>query len=318
VNFDVYIFVQNSWIVPVKRIVFFGSDPIGLLTLRWLALNGGADFHLAATVCGPDRRAGRGMELRENPIAGECRRIGLEFFQPSNPRTELLPWLEKMRPDLGLVFAYGHILGQRTLDIPTLGFINLHASPLPELRGPSPIEGAILERRGETAVTLMRMVREMDAGDILAVEPIPMAADERAGSLREKVARAAVRVLEDHLRDALAGRIIPREQDAAAATYTQMIRKTDGLLDFHRPAAQLDAQIRAYEIWPGSFFEWKGEHIRVGGAEVGDGESDAAPGTILGIRGDCLEIVAGQKSILRCRTLQRPTRRMGPASSLWR
>jgi methionyl-tRNA formyltransferase len=301
----------------VKKIVFLGSDPIGLDVLRWLAGNGGEKFHLVAAVSGCNRPSGRGMRLHTNPIAEEGARLGLKVFQPQNPRGELLVWLGEMSIDIGIVFAYGHILSQQILDALPMGFVNLHASPLPKLRGPSPIEGAILTGRTETAVTLMRMVREMDAGAILGAVPIPMTIDERASVLRNKVSLAAVQVLDLYLNNLLDGNLLPVEQNAKEASYTRIICKNDGFLDFNQPAGQLDAQIRAYELWPGSFFPWNGENIRVGKAEIGQTRTTENPGTIIGICDGALEIAAGQGSILRCQQLQRPTRRMLPAQLAW-
>ncbi|MDR3117366.1 MAG: methionyl-tRNA formyltransferase [Puniceicoccales bacterium] len=298
----------------MERLVFLGTDGIGTGVLRWLRERSGERFQLVGAVSGVDRRSGRGLKLQTNPIAALCRELGLELLQTERPGEELLHWLKERRAQRGIVFSYGHILGQRLLDAVPGGFINLHASPLPELRGPSPIEGAIVERRAATAMTLMQLVREMDAGPTFASIPLPIATDETAATLRKKMAALGVEALERFLVPILSGQLLPREQDPSRATYTHILRREDGRLDFSLAAADLEARVRAFHPWPGSFFSHGGELIRVCRASVGDGT--AAPGTILGIRDGFLEIATGC-GILRCQELQRPTRKILPAAVVW-
>ncbi|MDR0678939.1 MAG: methionyl-tRNA formyltransferase [Puniceicoccales bacterium] len=303
------------WLL-VHRIAFIGSDGIGERTLAWLAANDRKLFRLAGVVCGQDVRAGRGMKLQKNSIGKLAARLGLELLQTDRPNGDLLPWLREREVDLAIIFAYGHILVQAVLDGLPLGFLNLHASLLPELRGPSPIEGAILQRKKKTGITLMKMVLRMDAGPIYGRLSLPIAAKETAPTLREKLGSLAPSLLMTYLPGILDGSLRPTEQDESLATYTKMIRKEDGRLNFSLSAAQLEAQVRAYGTWPGSFFPLGAVNVRVGRAEIGPTVDGVAPGAVLGLREDFLEIAAAEGT-LRCRELQLPTRKMLPAKIVW-
>ncbi|MDR2576910.1 MAG: methionyl-tRNA formyltransferase [Puniceicoccales bacterium] len=300
-----------------KRVVFLGSDGIGAATLKFLTEKSGTDWELVGVVSGPDRPSGRGLCLHANPIVEMAKCLQLPLFQPEFPKTELLPWLAERRPELGIVFAYGHILRQDVLDALPLGWINLHASLLPELRGPSPVAGAILQRKLETGISLMQLVRRMDAGPVYGTARVAVDPRETTPSLREKLSAAAVVLMKNFLADIFAGQVVAQEQDENAATYTEMIRKEDGLLDFRKSAAELEAQVRAYAEWPGSFFINRGECIRVGSAALGVSGTTEAPGTIIGLRNGALEIATGN-GILCCLELQRPTKKMLPADAVWR
>jgi methionyl-tRNA formyltransferase len=257
------------------------------------------------------------MAVRENPIAAACRYRSILIFQPENPREQLLPWLRAHSIDLGLVFAYGHLLRRDVLATPSLGFVNVHASLLPELRGPSPIEAAICQRKKKTGLTLMQLVWEMDAGPVYGWDELAIDSRETAVSLREKLGKLAVRLLEKYWEPLLAGNLRTVPQDHGRATFCSLLKKEDGRLDFSQSAEELDARVRAHGHWPGSFFSHGGETIRVGKAEVGEGPTSLPPGTVLGLVRGALEIATGN-GILRCLKLQRPTRRMLPASQVFR
>ncbi|MDR2030086.1 MAG: methionyl-tRNA formyltransferase [Puniceicoccales bacterium] len=299
----------------MKKVVFLGTDGIGAAALRWLWERQGSTFELVGAVSGVDRKMGRGLHRQANPIAALSKNLKLDVLQTERPAEELVPWLEERMADLGIVFAYGHILRQRALDTPPMGFVNLHASQLPELRGPSPIEGAILGRRDKTGMTLMRLVREMDAGPIFGTVAVAIERDETTPSLRKKMSIAAVEVLERFWEKLLAGQLPAVAQDASMATHTHILRREDGFLNFSRPAEELEAMVRAHIAWPGSYFFLKGERILVRKAAIGQGT--AAHGSLLGLRHGALEIAAGN-GVLRCLELQRPARKTLPADVIWR
>ncbi|MDR3316903.1 MAG: methionyl-tRNA formyltransferase [Puniceicoccales bacterium] len=300
----------------MRRVVFFGSDGIGVGTLDWLAERSGEFFEIVGVVGGADRRSGRGMRSRSNPIVERARALGFPVLQPEDPRTDLLGPLVRFAADLCVVFAYGHILRREILDAVPGGFLNIHGSILPELRGPNPIGGAILAGKRETGISLMRMVRRMDAGPVYAVERVPVADGETAISLGEKLSAAAIVALDKRFKDILDGSLQPREQEEERATYTAMVRKEDGILHFDRPAAELEMQVRAHVGWPGSFFPLGKEMVRVGRVTAGAGNAENSPGKILGLCGGALEIATGD-GILRCFELQRPFRKMLPAELVW-
>jgi methionyl-tRNA formyltransferase len=294
-------------------LVYLGSDGIGLRVLQWLFSTAGSAIRLAGVVSGPDKRRGRGLRLQPNPITAWARENNIPLLQPERPREEILPWMLDLEADVGLVFAYGCILPKTLLDGISLGFLNLHPSLLPELRGPSPIESAILQRKTQTGVSLMKLVPAMDTGPVYATLAIDIAPEETTPTLREKVSHAAVEVLKKYLEAALAGGLLPMEQDHTKATYTKLIRKSDGLLDFNKPARDLEAQIRAYTPWPGSFFIHNNKPTKVGRTEWREGNPSAELGTTLGIQNGALE-VATRDGILRIFELQPPAGKMKKAA----
>ena len=296
----------------MKRIVFICSDGIGCHAVEWLLANGGSNFDLIGVVSGLDGRSGRGMKLRYNQIVEFAKSKEIDLLQSDRPNGELIPWLKDRSIDLAIVFAYWHILSQALLDSIPDGFLNLHASLLPKLRGPSPIEGAILEGKSETGLSLMKLVRKMDAGPVYGSLTVSIDGNETAPSLRKKIAEAAPTVLEMYLNKILDGSLRPVDQDESAATYCSMVKKEDGLLNFNLPVERLEAHVRAYAGWPGSFFQLGEEMVRVGSAEIGALEESASPGTILGLHDGAL-CIAANGGVLRCLELQRPTRKMLPA-----
>ncbi|MDR0727318.1 MAG: hypothetical protein LBF26_00245 [Puniceicoccales bacterium] len=296
-----------------KKLVYLGSDGIGLRALQWLFENSGSAFRLAGVVSGLDKKRGRGLRLQANPITAWARENKIPLLQPERPREEILPWMLALEADAGLVFAYGCILPKTLLDGIPLGFLNLHPSLLPELRGPAPIENAILQHKTQTGVSFMKLVQAMDAGPIYAAEAIDIDPMETTPTLREKVSFIAAIVLEKYLTTVLTGRVVPVEQDHAKATYTKLIQKSDGMLDFNKPARDLEAQTRAYTTWPGSFFIYNGEPTKIGHTEWRTDNPPAAPGTILGVNNDALEI-ATAAGTLRIFELQLPTEKMRPAT----
>lgn len=292
--------------------VYLGSDGIGVRALQWLLENSGSAFRLAGVVSGLDKKRGRGLRLQANPITTWARRNNVPLLQPERPKEEILPWMQTLKGDVGLVFAYGCILPNALLDSTPLGFLNLHPSLLPELRGPSPIETTILQRKTQTGVSLMKLAAAMDVGPVYTAEIIDVDARETTPTLREKVSYAAVTALGKHLPAILHGDLIPVEQDHANATYTKLIQKSDGLLDFNKTAWDLEAQIRAHIPWPGSFFIYNGVPTKVGHTEWRESSVRNTIGTILGIHDGALEITTGD-GILRVFELQSPMGKMRPA-----
>ncbi|MDR1437579.1 MAG: methionyl-tRNA formyltransferase [Puniceicoccales bacterium] len=301
----------------MKNIVYLGSDGIGLPVLQWLASRKSEIFRLAGVISGQDQRRGRGMKLVANDIAAWARGSGTPLLQPAHPKKEILPWMTFIGGDMGVVFAYGHILPENLLASIPLGFLNLHASLLPELRGPCPIEAAIVERKVRTGMTLMQLVKEMDAGPIYGSMDIPLDATETAPALRKKMSEIAIPLMEKYFSNIVLGREKPTLQDHSLATYVHMLKKSDGLIDFSKSAEDLDAQIRAYVTWPRCYFPMNGLEIKVGRTQWRPWKSgdEKNPGLVLGINGDAIEIATGD-GVLRCLELQWPTKKMLPAAGM--
>ncbi|MFP4358045.1 MAG: methionyl-tRNA formyltransferase [Puniceicoccaceae bacterium] len=287
------------------NLLLLSSDPISIPCLDALAEGRVEGLSLAGVVTNPDRRSGRGKRLQRNPVAAAADRHGIPLAQAARLRAGDLEGFAAC--DGVLVFAFGQILPRRVLALRPGGFLNFHTSPLPELRGPSPIETAIAEGRTRTEICLMEIVPRMDAGPVIARRPVPIRPDDTGASLRETLAREAVRLL-GTVPAALRGELPRREQDETRATWCRMIGKADALLDFSLPARALADRSRAFAGWPGSAIRAGGETIRVEG--VRPVEAAGRPGQILEAGGRL--VVAAGEGAVAIGSLQRPTRKLLP------
>jgi methionyl-tRNA formyltransferase len=244
----------------VQKIVFMGSPDFALETLRSLH----ESYPVAGVVTQPDRAAGRGRALKPPPVKTLALELGIPVIQPEKLRQpEALEKLRAWSPDLIVVAAFGQILRQDVLDLPPFGCINVHASLLPRWRGAAPINAAILHGDKETGVTIMKMDAGLDTGPILSQRAVRITPDETAGSLFVKLSRLGADLLLDTLPGYLAGEIEPRPQPDEGVTYAPMLKKEAGWLDFTRPAKELERKVRAFNPWPGTFFEWGGTLLKV-------------------------------------------------------
>lgn len=297
------------------KIVFMGSDAIARPALDWLAGEGGKVGQVVGVFTQPDRPAGRGQQIRPNDIKVWAQAHDLPVFQPEKVGETERQQLAGLRPDLTLVMAYGHILKQDVIDAPRLGTLNLHTSVLPQYRGASPIQTATACGEKETGVTLMRMVRELDAGPVADVERVAISAHDTAAEVEAKLALACGPLLARCLPRIAAGTQPFSEQDEAQATFCRKLEKTDGVLDFVQPAAVLAARINGLMPWPGCAVEINGQLVKLGLADALPGAGPA--GEVRGADAEGLLVGAGQ-GILRLRRLQRPGGKMLPAPEFLR
>ncbi len=297
------------------RIAFFGSDAIALPALEYLHWAEGVE--LAAVISQPDRPAGRGRHLHANSVSAWAVAHGVALLQPEKPGPEEAAWLHAQHIDLTLVMAYGHILRRELLDVSLRGTWNLHGSLLPAYRGASPVEAALVAGETETGVSLMGMVKKMDAGPVAATVHVPIHKTDTSPVLRERIAHACVPLLQRHM-TALGGstcRTVP--QDESQATYTRKLIKADAQVDFSAAAAELERRVRALQPWPGVAIEHGGQSLKIGEAAVLAEAVSAAPGTVLHA-GDTGVDVATGSGVLRLLTLQRSGGRMLPATEFLR
>lgn len=299
------------------RIAFMGSDPIALPLLDWLAGEGRAAANLVGIFTGPDRPSGRGLAVNPNCVKKWSIGRSLPVYQPERLDGASLADLSTLHVDVALVVAYGHILREEFISIPRLGTLNLHASLLPKYRGASPIQTAVAAGDRETGVSLMRIVRELDAGPVADVEPIPISQLETASDLEAKLARAAVALCARALPMLARGELAFRAQDRGKASFCRRLSKADGAIDFSAPASVLSARINGLHPWPSAAVEIGGTDIKLGLADWVEGGAGAIPGSVLGFDPDGLLVAAGT-GVLRIRRLQRPGGRMLPAPEFLR
>lgn len=301
------------------RIAFMGSDAIARPALDWLAGEGSKIGQVIGVFTQPDRPVGRGQQIRPNDIKLWTQAHDLPVFQPEKIGEAERQQLADLKPDLTLVMAYGHILKQEVIDTPRLGTLNLHTSILPIYRGASPIQTATACGDKETGVTLMRMVRQLDAGPVADVERVSIAPHDTAAEVEGKLALACVPLLARCLPPIAAGTQLFTPQDETRATYCRKLEKTDSVLDFSLPAAVLAARINGLMPWPGCSVEINGQIVKVGLADVGSllNDKPSGPGVVVGADAEGLLVGTGQ-GILRLRKLQRPGGKMLPAPEFLR
>ncbi len=234
------------------KIIFFSAGDIALPCLDCLLRN--TTVELVGIVTQPERPKGRGQKVSLNPIAQWAERKSIPYCQAEKMNDSVLDWLKKKQPDLGLTMAFGHFLKSAFLELPPLGMWNFHTSLLPKYRGASPIASCLLDGASQTGVSLMAMVAKLDAGPWIAQEKVEITNDETSFTLTSKLAQASMHLLETILPSLLNKTYTLHEQNEAEVTFTYKFNKTDGLLDFSKPAAVLERQIRAFQPWPSSYF----------------------------------------------------------------
>ena len=255
--------------VEEARIVFMGSPDFALPTLQTLA----GHFNVVGVATQPDRPSGRGRKLSAPPVKELALQLDIDLIQPKSlKKAEAFEQLKSWAPDVIIVAAFGQILRKNVLALPPLGCVNVHASLLPRWRGAAPIHAALLAGDSESGITIMQMDAGLDTGPILRQAPIPIASDETAGSLSEKLAILGGDLLLDTLPDFLAGDITPTPQSDEISTYAPMLKREQGELDFNKSAIEIARKVRAFHPWPGTFFKMGATSFKVHKARVVAGQ----------------------------------------------
>jgi len=262
------------------RILFLGSPSFAVHALEALIAAG---HEIVGVVTQPDRPAGRERRLTPPPVKVAAQAHNLPVFQPETLRDPaVIDALSALQPEVGVVAAYGEILRRAVLQIPPLGYLNIHPSLLPLYRGPTPVAGAILAGETVTGVTIMLLDPGMDSGPILAQAVVDLPPTARTGPLTDELFRIGAQLLVETLPRYARGEIEPRPQDHSRATVTKMLKKEDGRIDWSLPAIVIERMTRAYDPWPGAYTFWRGQPLRIISAAVVANESTASPGTVIG------------------------------------
>lgn len=249
------------------RILFWGTPDFATSPLRALI---GEGFDVVGVVTQPDRPRGRSRStLVPPPVKEVALEEGLPVLQPERPRgDEFVGALRDLEPELSVVVAYGHILRQEIIDLPRLGTLNIHASLLPALRGAAPIQAAIRQRLPETGISIMRMVLALDAGPVLHQLRTPISDDETYGELQARLAELGALALVESLALVAHGAVRETPQDDARATYAPKVERADARVAWDADAAEVSAQIRAYDPRPGAFTTARGAELKLFGSRV--------------------------------------------------
>ena len=294
------------------NLVFMGTPEFSVPALDALAAAG---HRVLAVYTQPPRPAGRGQKEQPSPVQRAAERHGFPVRAPRSLRDGAAQEeFRALRADLAVVSAYGLLLPKAILDAPLRGCLNIHASLLPRWRGAAPIQRAIEAGDAESGITIMVMDEGLDTGPMLLKESAPIAPDATAETLHDALAALGATLIVRALAGLESGALVPVPQPAEGVTYAKKIAKDEARLDWRAPAALLARRVRAFNPFPGAWFEAKGERIRVLAASAAPRARDAAPGTIL----DAQLAIACGEGALRPTLLQRAGKAPMPADALLR
>ncbi len=287
-----------------RRIIFFGTPGVAARTLRHLLDEG---LEVVAVVSQPDRPRGRGKRLVPTPVREAAQAVGLPLQQPESCRDAgFIDELAAYEPDLLAVVAYGQFLPRRLRGLPRLAALNLHYSLLPAYRGAAPVNWALVEGVRRTGVTVQRVARRMDAGDILLQREVEVARRATAPELLERLIPVGAAALTAALRDCAELLERARPQAEGRASYAPLLRREHGGLDFRRPARELFDRWRGLLPWPGVYCELDGQRLKVHRLALREGRTDRPPGTIFDLEGSTGLTACGEGGILALEEVQAP------------
>lgn len=275
-------------------VVFFGTPQFAVPTLQRLL---DSSHSLAGVITQPDRPRGRGQKVTHSPVKALALARGIGVYQPDRLKLpEVADTLRAWRPDLGVVAAYGRIIPEHLLNVPRLGMINVHASLLPKYRGAAPVHRAVINGDRETGVTIMRVVKELDAGGMFAKVTRPITSDDTSDVVERELARIGAELLVTVV-DQLAGGTAREEpQDEAQATYAPRLTKEEGLIDWAQSASQIHNRVRGLYPWPHAYTFLKGARLILLRSEVRTGQENSfqqTPGTILEVASQAIHVATG-------------------------
>lgn len=260
------------------RLVFCGTPQFAVPTLEKLNAE---HFDLALVVTNPDEPRGRGYELKPPRVKEAAIKAGLSVFQPAKLKNEeAASRITAARPDAIVVVAYGHLIPGWMIDLPPLGCINLHASLLPRYRGAAPIPWAIVRGEQVTGNTTMKIDAGLDTGDILLQQEMEIAPDDTAETLGQRLSVAGADLMLETLRQLARGTITPRPQDHSHATLAPILKKEDGLIDWNRPAVEIERRVRGFQPWPVAHTTFRERALRIWSARPIDSGTALAPGEL--------------------------------------
>lgn len=292
------------------RIVFFGTPAFAVPSLEQLLAAG---EEIVTAVTQPDRPRGRGQHVQPSPLKAAALTHGIPVLQPERANDPIFASaLASCGADLGVVAAYGKFLPDTILSTPRHGTINVHASLLPRYRGAAPVHRAIIAGERETGVTMIRLVREMDAGPMLARAVRSIADFETSEIVEGALAQIGARLLVSTVREIAAGRATEQPQDHTLATLAPRLTKEDGRLDWTRPAKTIHNLVRGLHPWPHAFSFLNGSRwliLRTAVEERSGPDPAPPPGTVVEAGADRLTVACGDGSILAIHELQPEGRR---------
>ncbi|MBN1779475.1 MAG: methionyl-tRNA formyltransferase [Candidatus Buchananbacteria bacterium] len=266
------------------KIVFLGTPEFAVPFLQALVAN---NLKPVLVISQPDRPVGRKQTINLTPVKLEAIKSNIKVEQPTS-QTELKKILEETKPDVCILVAYGMIIKDEVLKIPPFGFINIHPSLLPKYRGSAPVQNVILDGQTETGLSIIKLDKKMDHGPIIAQASLPILPTDNNITLHDRLAIFGADLLVDILPKYLDDKIELIVQDDAKATYTKIIDRADGRIDWSKSAKQIEAQFRAFQPWPGVYTNFDTRRLKIADLELLEGqfEGDLKPGTVFLTKND--------------------------------
>lgn len=278
------------------KAIFMGTPEFSVHALNTLYNSG---FEISLVITQPDKKQGRKQEIIFSPVKERALELGLEIRQYNSIKSkEAIGEILAIKPDLIIVSAYGQILPAEILHIPKFGCINVHASILPKYRGASPINHALLNGDSSTGITTMQMDEGMDTGDIILQDEIQIELNDNAETLTKKLATLSEKTLSNTLSLIQMNMPLPNiQQNEQQVTYSPMIKKEDGLIDFSDEATSIINQIKAFVTWPVAYTFYEGKRFKIYSAKDTSLSSEAPPGTIVRFTEDSIVVATGTTEI---------------------
>jgi len=277
------------------RVVFFGTPAFAVPAFEALLAS---RHRVAGVVTQPDRPRGRGQKTVDLPVKARARGAGVPLLQPSTlSEPSFMTALAALEADIGVVAAYGKILSERVLALPRLGMINVHASLLPRYRGAAPVHRAVIAGERETGVTIMRVIKALDAGPMLAQSRRPVGPDETSEEVERDLSRVGAALLTATLDRLAEGDVSETPQDDSAATYAHRLTKQDGLIDWTWPADRIHNLVRGLHPWPHACTYLNGARLIILRSAVANEFDGRPPGSVVAAHGDELRVAAGSDAV---------------------
>ncbi len=293
------------------RVVFLGTPQFAVPSLEQLIAS---RHRLVGVVTQPDRPRGRGQKVTDAPVKMTAVQRGIPVFQPARLRDPgVAETLQTWAPDLGVVAAYGKIIPEEMLNLPRLGMINVHASLLPKYRGAAPVQRAVMAGDAETGITIMRMVKALDAGGMFARATRPIDPNETSDAVERDLAEIGAKLLLRVIDDMVAGIAAEEPQDDSLSTYASKITKDEGLVDWARSALEIHNRVRGLYPWPHAYSYLDNERVILLRSQVESRQTSEPPGTVVDSSSGVLRVATGYGGCLGVTEMQPEGRRAMPA-----
>jgi methionyl-tRNA formyltransferase len=282
-----------------KKIVFMGTPMFAVPILNSLYQNG---YPISEVYTQPPQKSHRGQRINKSPIQGIAETLNLEFRTPKSLKNnnEEFEYFKKIDADLAIVVAYGQIIPKEFLTLTKKGFINIHASILPNWRGAAPIQRSIMNLDKETGFSIMKIEEQLDTGPVSNIYKINLENNLNAHDVAQALSSLAAEKISNNIDDILEDRAKFIEQDHLKATYASKVEKVEGKIDWNDNAKKIIGKINGLYPAPGAFFIFKGERYKILKAEIGSGAGN--PGDVIS---DYLEVVCGNKQSIKINEIQR-------------